>query len=618
MDINGPAELELSVFWIPDGLSFAGSFGERCSTRDGLRLLPLAAFMLVALCVGCTSEKSSPDFSTTQTTSSSADDHAINATAVQQVPTVAAFADMTVASAIRFTYRNGQESGHYAILESLGGGIGIIDYDNDGDVDLFAPGGGGYLPDGSIIGSSSGLFCNDGGWSFSTRTLEAGVDFAPWYTHGAAVGDFDNDGFSDVLITGYGGLLFYQNQGDGTFRQGAGDAGLSDSLWSSSAAWGDVNGDGNPDLYVAHYVDWSLSNHPICEGPETGLREVCPPLRFEPLSDVFYESNGDGTFTDVSSTINLRKDGKGLGVLMADVDLDGRLDIYVANDTVANFLYWNKGDGHLEDVSLRSGTSLSDTGTPDGSMGVDVGDFNLDGRPDLWVANYERESFALYRNEGGLLFQHVSRATGITAVGGLAVGWGTVFIDFDRDGDEDIFTSNGHVIRYPRNAPLRQPPLLLQNESGERFRNVAPVAGDYLQTPHMGRGVVAGDMDDDGDQDLAISLVNEPMTVLSNESGNNNSLVIRLIGTQSSRDAVGALIRVQTTVDQPYMIRLMKSGGSYASSNDPRQFFGLGRASSAAKVEIRWPSGIQQTLENVSCEKMLVLREPEMLPDETP
>lgn len=595
---------------IPNGPMFVvQNFKHGYRTLSEIRLLLSVAWLLVGLCSGCTSEKPAQDSATIKSADALSDVNRADAPIIQKVPTVAAFADVTERSTIRFTYRNGQESGHYAILELLGGGVGMTDYDNDGDMDLFVPGGGRYKTDDEIAGLSAGLFRNEGGWRFSARASEAGIESAPWYSHGAAVGDFDNDGFTDVLITGYGGLLLFQNQGDGTYRQVAQDAGLSDSMWSSSAAWGDVNGDGNPDLYVAHYVDWSLNNNPICPGPEPSRRDVCPPRRFEPLPDVFYQSNGDGTFADISATIPLRNDGKGLGVLMADVDLDGHIDIYVANDNVANFLYRNKGDGHLEDASARSGTSLSDSGTPDGSMGVDVGDYNRDGRPDIWVSNYERESFALYRNEGNFFFQHVSRSTGVTSVGGLAVGWGTVFFDFDRDGDEDVFVSNGHVIYYPTNVPLRQPPLLFQNESGTSFQNVAAAAGEYMRTPHMGRGVAAGDLDNDGDQDLAISLVNEPMTVLSNESGINNSLVIRLIGIKSSRDAVGALIRVQTTADQPHMIRLVKSGGSYASSSDPRQFFGLGQATSVVGVEIRWPSGIIQILENVDIEDTLIIQE---------
>jgi hypothetical protein len=525
-------------------------------------------------------------------------------------PTVALFSEMASKSGVDFTYRNGEEAGYYAILESLGGGVAMTDYDCDGDMDLFVPGGGRYESKDKTVGLAPGLFRNHGEWRFSGAADVAGVSVAPWYSHGASITDFDNDGFSDVLVTGYGGLLFFQNQGDGTYREISVDAQLKDTQWSSSAACGDIDGDGNPDLYVAHYVNWSPENNPKCDGPEPGQQEVCPPRRFEPLPDTFYHNNGNGTFSDVSQELQLRKDGKGLAVLMADVDLDGHVDIYVANDTVPNFLYRNKGDGRLDDASTISGTALSDAGTPDGSMGVDVGDYNLDGKPDLWVANFERESFALYRNEGNFFFQHVSRSTGVTAVGGLSVGWGTVFLDFDRDGDEDVFVSNGHVIRYPRNAPLRQPPLLFQNDSGPRFHNVAPVAGEYLKESHMGRGVATGDLDNDGDLDLAISRVNEPMAILANESGTNRSLIIRLIGTGSSRDAVGAFVKVRVSGEQPQMLRQVRGGGSYASSHDSRLSFGIGKATHVDEVEVHWPSGIVQNLKEVSAAQSLVLREP--------
>ncbi len=529
----------------------------------------------------------------------------------QTVTSIAAFSEMAVKAGIAFTYRNGEEAGHFAILESLGGGVGMIDYDNDGDVDLLVPGGGRYESEKKVVGLSPGLFRNHGDWRFSPESDAAGVTTAPWYSHGAAITDFDNDGFGDVLVTGYGGLLFFQNQGDGTFAEIAREVGLTDSQWSTSAACGDLDGDGNPEIYVAHYVNWSPNNNPFCDGPKPGLREVCPPRRFEPLPDVIYHNNGDSTFSDFTEKLQLRTDGKGLGVVMADIDLDGHLDVYVANDTVPNFLYRNSGDGVLEDASTRSGTSLSDSGSPEGSMGVDVGDYNQDGRPDIWVSNFERESIALYRNDGNFIFQHVSRSTGITAVGGLAVGWGTVFLDFDRDGDEDVFVSNGHVIRYPTNAPLRQVPLLFQNDPGPRFHNVAPAAGEYLQTPHMGRGVACGDLDNDGDQDLVVSCTNEPLVVLANNSGTNNSLVIRLIGIRSNRDAVGAFVKIRVASGQPEILRLIKAGGSYASSNDPRLFFGVGSATSVADVEIHWPSGVIQQLNGVSTQQTLVLREPD-------
>ena len=567
-------------------------------------------FCLVIAFLGCTPD--SPKTPVKQQTESQHDrsPKVSQRRLAETFPSIAAFTDMAVKSGIEFTYRNGEESGHFAILESLGGGVGMIDYDNDGDVDLFVPGGGRYESEKKTVGLSPGLFRNLGDWRFVETAEAAGAATAPWYSHGAAMTDFDNDGFSDVLVTGYGGLLFFQNQGDGTFREIARATGLTDDQWSSSAACGDVDGDGNPDFYVAHYVNWSPENNPICEGPEAGLREVCPPRRFDPLQDIIYHNNGDCTFSDITSQIPLRTDGKGLGVVMADVDLDGHIDIYVANDTVPNFLYRNNGDGTMEDASTRSGTSLSDSGTPEGSMGVDVGDYNLDGRPDIWVSNFERESIALYRNDGNFVFQHVSRSTGVTAVGGLAVGWGTVFLDFDRDGDEDVFVSNGHVIRYPQNAPLRQTPLLFQNDPGPRFHNVAPTGGDYLQTPHMGRGVACGDLDNDGDQDLVVSCNNEPLVVLANNSSTNNSLVIRLIGIRSNRDAVGAFVKVRVASGQPEMLRLVKAGGSYASSNDNRLFFGVGSATMVEDVEIHWPSGVLQNLKGVSIEETLVLLEP--------
>ena len=581
----------------------------RHTARSSVQLILF--FWFVVAFLGCT-----PDTPTTTANQESGTQNELSPRVTEAgpddaFPSVARFTERAEGAGISFTYRNGEESGHYAILESLGGGIGMIDYDHDGNVDLFVPGGGRYESEKKVVGMPAGLFRNHGDWQFSAAADAAGVANAPWFSHGAAVTDFDNDGFSDVLVTGYGGLLFFQNQGDGTFREIARKSGLTDAQWSSSAACGDIDGDGNPDIYVAHYVNWSPDNNPVCDGPEAGLREVCPPRRFEPLQDVIYHNNGDGTFSDFTTELQLRTDGKGLGVLMADVDLDGHIDIYVANDTVPNFLYRNRGEGKLEDASTRSGTSLSDSGTPDGSMGVDVGDYNLDGRPDLWVSNFERESFALYRNEGNFFFQHVSRSTGVTAVGGLAVGWGTVFLDFDRDGDEDVFVSNGHVVRYPMNAPVRQPPLLFQNDPGPRFHNVAPGAGEYLQTPHMGRGLACGDLDNDGDQDLVISCTNEPVAVLTNHSGTNSSLVIRLIGTRSNRDAVGAFVRIRAAAGQPQLIRLVKAGGSYASSSDPRLFFGVGSAASVAEVEVHWPSGVTQNLNSVSTLQTLVLREPD-------
>jgi hypothetical protein len=295
---------------------------------------------------------------------------------------------------------------------------------------------------------------------------------------------------------------------------------------------------------------------------------------------------------------------KGLGVLLADVDLDGDLDIYVANDTVPKFLYRNRGNGIFDEVGGQSGAALSDTATADGSMGLDIGDFNNDGLPDLWVANYEHESLALYRNEGDCQFLHVSRSTGVTAVGSLFVSFGTLFLDFDRDGDEDIFVSNGHVIRYPVNAPLKQVPLLFENRSG-RFVNVAPVAGPYLAEPHLGRGVAAGDIDNDGDIDLVLSPINEPTAVLVNESPNTNHwLRVRLIGVRSQRDAVGAHVTLVTSAGR--QTRQVKGGGSYLSQSDLHCFFGIPREATFERLSIRWPSGATQEFSDLVVDRTFI------------
>lgn len=519
------------------------------------------------------------------------------------------FHEVTDRAGLTYTYRDGQEARKFAILESLGGGVGIGDFDRDGQPDVFLPGGGSFQADRQIVGQIPALYRNLGDWRLVEQTVEAMVTAAPYFAHGAAISDYDNDGFPDLLVTGYGGLLFHHNQGDGTFAEIAKVSGLSDNLWSSSAAWGDINGDGLVDLYVAHYVNWSFDNDPQCPGPSPEHREVCSPRFFEGLPDTLYLNRGDGMFHDGSEEAGLHKDGKGLGVVLADVDLDGDLDVYVGNDTVPNFLYQNDGNGHLNELGLMSGTALSDKGLPDGSMGVDVADFNLDGRPDIWVANYERESIALYRNEGRFFFQHVSQATGITAVGGLYVGWGTAFFDMDHDGDEDVFVSNGHVIRYPTNSIVEQLPLLFENIDGKRFEVVAPSAGEYMTSKHRGRGVAAGDLDNDGDIDLVVSRVNQPVAVLRCESQvANHWLTLQLVGTKSNCDAIGTQLSVHTS--KGVQLRITKGGSSYASSHDPRVNLGLGSDDKARKVEIRWPSGITQELLDVPADQFLLVHEP--------
>lgn len=532
----------------------------------------------------------------------------------QIVETVALFHDRAAESGVDFSYRNGQEAGYYAIVESLGGGIGLLDWDCDGDLDLFLPAGGRFGKDETIGGHPSGVFLNRGDWSFLESGAQAGTaDESKRYSHGAAVGDFNADGFPDVLVTGYGGVVLWRNLGDGTFENVTAGSGLDDGAWSSSAAWGDLNGDGHLDLYIAHYVNWSFQNHPYCPSKQTGKQDICPPRQFQPLPDTLYLSNGDGSFRDSSVSSGLVQQGavgKGLGVMMCDIDLDGDLDIYVCNDTVPNFLYRNDGRGRLEEVAMQSGAAVSETGVPEGSMGVDLGDYNLDGRLDLWVTNYERESIALYRNDGHGMFRHVSHIAGLTTVGGLFVGWGTSFLDFDLDGDEDVFVSNGHVIRHPSEASVRQLPLLFENNPGRQFSNVAPGAGRYLASPHMGRGVARGDLDNDGDIDLVVCHTNEPVAVLENRTKRQGHhwLGVRLIGTapMGSREAAGAIVTI-AVAGIPDQTRQIKSGTSYASSNGPRLTFGLGNSPRVDRITIRWPGGATQELGPTDGDRVLVI-----------
>ncbi len=529
-------------------------------------------------------------------------------TALSPMNTAARFVDVAPQAGLEFVPRNGREANHATLLETLGVGVALFDYDGDHDLDVFFPGGGYFGDEREILGLPPALFRNDGRLRFTEVTQQAGVAAAPFYSHGAFVGDYDNDGTPDLLVTGYGGLLLYRNNGDGTFTQVAEQAGLTDSSWSTGAAWGDMNSDGHLDLYLAHYVDWSFDNHPFC-GPSPEERDTCSPTLFNALSDRFFLSGGDGTFRDATNEVGLVEGGKGLAVLAADLDLDGDLDYYVANDGTPNRLYRNQGKGRLEEIGIMSGAGLNEEAGADGSMGVDLGDFDLDGKPDLWVANFEDQSCALYRNQGDCLFQYVSSQTGVSRLRGVYVGFGTVFFDFDRDGDEDIFVSNGHVVYHSPNAPYRQRPLLFENQKGKQFVNVAPQAGAYTRAPHVGRGVAMGDLDHDGDVDLVVAHTNEPVALLSNRSKSEGHwLRLRLIGLTSHRDAVGARVRIQ--MGRRTQTRQVKSGASYFSSNDPALSFGLGQRNAIDRIEIDWPSGRKQTLPSLSADQTVIVHEP--------
>jgi hypothetical protein len=508
-----------------------------------------------------------------------------------------------------FTYRNGQDKNQFAILESLGGGVAVLDYDLDGWPDIFCTGGGSFEGT-DVVGHPSALFRNHSGKKMVPVSGPAGQGFpSSRYSHGAFSADFNQDGFPDVLVTGYGGLQLWKNQGDGSFIEVHEQVGLQDNLWSSAAGWGDFNSDGLLDLYVSHYVDWSFEKHPFCRGRTATERDICPPREFSGLPDKLYICSPDGRYEDKSAEWGLKADGKGLGVLVADFDGNGHVDVYVANDTVNNFLYSNKGTAPFSEIATVAGVAADKAGIPNGSMGVDALDYNQTGRPSIWVTNYEREDFALYRNEGPGAFLHVSDIAGVNVLGGLFVGFGTVCNDFNLDGREDIVVNNGHVILYPTASPRKQQPLFLQSE-GRRFVRKISRSDSYFSQGHEGRGLATVDFDMDGDLDLVFSNINEKTEILRNQLGASKSWIkVKLIGRGSNRDAIGAIATL--TVKGMPQTRIRKGGCSYMSTNEDVFTWGLGDAAEADQLVVLWPSGKRTVLSELAKNQHLLLVEPQ-------
>jgi hypothetical protein len=536
------------------------------------------------------------------------------------------FQDVTDASGIEFLYQNGEEHKNLAILESLGGGVALLDFDGDGLLDIFFPGGGTY--DGTTIkGHPCKLYRNLGGCKFKDVSKEVGLD-GPWfYSHGAAVCDYDRDGWPDLLVTGWGRLALWHNEPvdprdpakGRKFVEISQKAGLTAQSWSSSAAFADLDGDGWPDLYIAYYADWSFDNHPQCTY-DGKTPDVCPPKRFKGLKHKVFLNNRDGTFKDVTEEAGIVEGGesrsKGLGVLIVDVNGDGKPDIYVANDTVDNFLYINRstpGKIRLEERGLPSGTARDDRGAPNGSMGVDAGDYDRCGRPTIWVTNYENELHALYHNDclparGGaperIFFSYRTVTTGIAAIGQTFVGWGTGFVDIEHRGWEDLFVVNGHAIHHPtgKGVTRKQRPVLLRNQGDSSFADYSKRGGSWFESQHLSRGLALGDLDNDGKVDAVIANMNEPAAVLRNVAPTEGRhwLGVELKG-KDHREVVGARIILEAGGVKQY--RFAKGGGSYASSPDRRHVFGLDKTDKIDRITVEWPGGKVQQWTDLAVDK---------------
>jgi hypothetical protein len=491
------------------------------------------------------------------------------------------------------------------IQETLGSGLGWIDYNNDGWPDLF------IVQDGPIRpGLSAGeaptnkLYRNNGDGTFTDVTEEVGLA-RTGFGLGCAVGDFDNDGWDDLVVTYMGGIVLYHNEPDGTggrhFVDITAKAGLDNNPHlATSCAWGDVDGDGLLDLYVCNYVEVDFDHYPECFLEKTGKRYTCPPTYFPNVAHRLYHNNGNGTFTDISKSSGIASvvPAPGLAVIMADLDGDGRMDIYVANDLKAAYLFHNQGNGRFIEQALRSGCGLDSFSLPLAGMGVDAGDLDGSGRPSLFVTNFQQRPSMLFLNRGGMNFQDGTYPSGLGAASLSRLKFGTVFIDADLDGNLDIAVANGHVQAKSMEIgghPTEQEAQLFLGDGHGRFREVSHEAGTYFNERYVGRGLAWADYDNDGRPDLAYSHVGGPIALLHNQTEtSNNWLRLELIGDgkKSNRNAIGA--RVEIHYGDKRQVRFINGGGSYLSANDRRILAGLGAAQRAERVLVTWPSGRKQ------------------------
>jgi hypothetical protein len=506
------------------------------------------------------------------------------------------------------------------LVETMGSGGLFFDYDNDGWIDIFLVDGGSLADEAVARRARHRLYRNRGNGTFEDATNRSGVVHRG-YGMGACAGDYDNDGWVDLYVTNFGPNVLYRNTGKRSFTDVTRQARVGLPLWSASCAFADLDRDGDLDLFVTNYVAASASHSPFCGNARLNARYYCHPLTFDPLPNVVYRNDG-GVFTDVSARSGIGAlRGNGLGVVVADIDDDQWPEVFVANDSVPNFLFRRTSSWRFADIALRAGVAVATDGRPRAGMGTDAADYDGDGHVDLVVTNLDLEMHSLYRGLGERLFAYVTPESGIGAATLPYVGFGVVFFDFDHDTRLDLAVANGHVFdnapRLRARTTYAQRNLLFRNAGSRRFVDVTRLAGGGFALEKVSRGLFSGDIDNDGDLDLLVTNNGQRPDLLRNDGGTRgNALLVRTVGVQSNRDGIGAQIRV--TAGRVTQIREVKAGSSYLGQNDLRQHFGLAGAAAADRVEVRWPSGRTDVLEHVRANQIITVREGAGIVDSEP
>lgn len=533
-------------------------------------------------------------------------------------PVPGEFIDVTAASGVHFVNRASHTSKKY-LIETMGSGVALFDYDNDGRDDIFFVNGApisdptapGTIPKKTDPSYWDRLYHQKADGTFEDVTEKAGVA-GTGYDMGVAVGDYDNDGYEDLYVTGFGGNHLYHNNGNGTFTDVTKQSGTGGSGWSTSAAWVDLDNDGLLDLVVLRYVKWDWDDV-WCGLKQPGYRSYCHPDVFPAITPLVYHNDGNGHFTEVSAKVGIDKPGKGLGIAIADYDRDGHPDVFVANDSMIEFLYHNKGNGTFEENGLMAGVAADGDGRTYAGMGVDFQDYNNDGYPDLVVTDLANQKYALYQNNTDGTFNYASYLSRVGAITLMHSGWGTKFFDYDNDGLKDLIIAQGHdedniELSYPQ-LRYKEPLMLLRNMDGGKFVDVSADSGDVFKQAWAARGLAVGDLNNDGREDIVVNTNDGPAYVILNEIPTHNHwLTLLLVGHKSNRDAIGAVVKLTTAKGSQWWT--VSTAGSYESSSDKRAHFGLGREDVASTVQINWPSGIVQVLHNVKADQILRVDEP--------